>query len=494
MSDLPVPGTVRLVDLAGTSTLRHGADQKDIILVPQPTNDPNDPLNWSKKRRLKSTIMQVVWAFFGAAFINALPPAYLLIEQETEITVANLNLGNGLMYLFFGFGNMLTQSLAINFGRRPAAVLSVFFTTFLVLWSSFMNTPAEWYANRILIGITMSGVECLPELCVTDTKFTHERGFHMGFYNWCLFGGAFVAPIPAGFLAEAVGWRWINRMYAIVGFVLAILTYFFFEETMFYRPDSVDEFLEQRGEKYIDDRDVKSSDGQGGEEQPAPASHATAAEIDQSIPVHSYTHRLKLWGLRDPRQPNNFFKFFFLPLTLLRYPNIVFSGILIGGVLSWFNVLSGTTALVFGSEPYNFGVNMIGLTNLACLIGTTAGCMLSGWLNDYLATWLARRNSGIKEPEARLWAAVIPLILHPAGCILYGVGSAHHIHWVGICFGMGLVTLSIVTASTLALSYDVDCYKEVAGESIVSVINVRNCIGEFISKNHLTLRLVHASC
>ena len=79
--------------------------KKDIILNPQPTNDPNDPLNWTTKRRLQSSVIQMVWAFFCSGFINALPPAYLLIEQETSITISDLNLGNGLMYLFFGFGS-----------------------------------------------------------------------------------------------------------------------------------------------------------------------------------------------------------------------------------------------------------------------------------------------------------------------------------------------------------------------------------------------------
>ena len=200
----------------------------------------------------------------------------------------------------------------------------------------------------------------------------------------------------------------------------------------------------------------------------------------ESLQVHSYTHRLKLWGHRDPRQPNNFYKLFFLPVTLFRYAGIIFSGVLVDGVLSWFNVLLGTTALIFGAEPYNFSANMIGLTNIASLIGTTAGCLISGWLNDNLATWHARRNDGIKEPEARLWAALVPLVLHPAGCILYGVGAAHHVHWVGVCFGMDLLTLSIVMGSTLALSYDIDCYKEVARESLISVIIIRNCMGEYL--------------
>ncbi|CAH0058118.1 unnamed protein product [Clonostachys solani] len=466
MADIPVPGTVQLVDVTGTSTLQHGKSEHDIILVPQPTNDPNDPLNWSPMRKLNSSVWQQIWTFFAAMVINGLTPAYLLIQEETGIPIGDLNTGNGLMYLFFGFGTLLTQPFALNFGRRPAAVISFFITCFLVLWASFMNTVAEWYANRILIGIFFSTIESLIELCVTDTKFTHERGFHMGFYTWSLFGGAFLAPIPAGFLADAFGWRWINRMYFIVAIVVTVGIFFGFEETMFYRHDTVNEFRDAQAHGITTTSPEESTKKEADNTTPS----QSETNMGETYVKRSYVERLKLWGHRDPQQPNNFFKFMFIPIYLLRYPSIVFSGLLVGSVLAWYNVLLGTMTSVFGGAPYHFSANMIGLTYLACVIGTSLGCFIAGWLNDNLATWAARRNNGVKEPEARLWAALVPLILHPAGCILYGVGAANEIHWIGLCVGIVLVTLSIVMGATLALSYTINCYKELAGEVIITVI------------------------
>ena len=51
-----VPGTVHLVDLEGTMRAKHASKgQRDIVLVPAPSNDPDDPLNWSPRRKLLST-------------------------------------------------------------------------------------------------------------------------------------------------------------------------------------------------------------------------------------------------------------------------------------------------------------------------------------------------------------------------------------------------------------------------------------------------------
>ncbi|CAG9954588.1 unnamed protein product [Clonostachys rosea f. rosea IK726] len=68
-------------------------------------------------------------------------------------------------------------------------------------------------------------------------------------------------------------------------------------------------------------------------------STTTSREEGETYIKYSYLEQLKLWGYRDPQQPNNFFKFIFIPIYLLRYPSIVFSGLLMGSILAWYNML-----------------------------------------------------------------------------------------------------------------------------------------------------------
>jgi hypothetical protein len=46
-----VPGTVLLVDTDHGVHGKHLGGDKDIVLVPQPSSDPEDPLNWTPKRK-----------------------------------------------------------------------------------------------------------------------------------------------------------------------------------------------------------------------------------------------------------------------------------------------------------------------------------------------------------------------------------------------------------------------------------------------------------
>ena len=78
------------------------------------------------------------------------------------------------------------------------------------------------------------------------------------------------------------------------------------------------------------------------------------------------------------------------------------------------------------------------------------------------------------EPEYRLWLFCLSLLFLPGGLILWGVGAAHDIHWVGLAFGMGIIGFTNTMGLQLSVSYCIDSYRELSGEAIVTVILIRN--------------------
>lgn len=52
-----IPGTIHLIDINHTLLARHASTgQHDIVLVPSPSDDPEDPLNWPPRRKLLSSV------------------------------------------------------------------------------------------------------------------------------------------------------------------------------------------------------------------------------------------------------------------------------------------------------------------------------------------------------------------------------------------------------------------------------------------------------
>lgn len=89
-----IPGTVHLVDLEGTIRAKHaGGNAADIVLVPAPSSDPDDPLNWSPARKRLSTASQSMYTLMvgiaSAAIYSVLEP----ISGATGLSLSDLNAG-----------------------------------------------------------------------------------------------------------------------------------------------------------------------------------------------------------------------------------------------------------------------------------------------------------------------------------------------------------------------------------------------------------------
>lgn len=104
---------------------------------------------------------------------------------------------------------------------------------------------------------------------------------------------------------------------------------------------------------------------------------------------------------------------------------------------------------VLHAPPYDFGAILIGCAFLSILVGSVIGKLAGGVLSDRTVTFFARRaarkGDGIerREPEYRLYAMILPVLLMLPALVLFGVGWAQRMSWwVPIVFGTGLYYIS----------------------------------------------------
>ena len=245
------------------------------------------------------------------------------------------------------------------------------------------------------------------------------------------------------------------------------------EETNYSRrPVSLLECLEPSPTPLTPNRDFEkgelSSNG-----KPEPVSEPRNATAAAAIPRKRYLDKLKLFRRDDLQKPNGLAGMIWRPLAFLTFPVIFYAGFSYGSNLVWFNVLNATSSLILG-KTYNFRASMVGLSYIAALVGCFLGSFYSGVIGDKVVLRMARRNNGILEAEHRLWLFLPSLLLIPGGLVLWGVGAAHHIHWFGCVFAMGVISLTNIIGLQLSVSYCIDSYKALSGEAMVTVILVRN--------------------
>lgn len=317
-----IPGTVHLVELSESK--KGGA----IELVPRPSADPEDPLNWSTRRKYVAVLMVMIYTF-GTGVPGTLQYSVLSdITRDTGISTASLVQGTGLQFLFLGWGCLVTQPLALTYGRRGVYLMSLLLTVPLMVWTAYSRTAGEWYAHRILIGIITTPIEALPEVSIPDIFFAHERGAWMSLYVFALFGSNFVAPVVAGFFAEAYGWRWTMHFGAIIAAFAFLITFFFMEETMYFR-STLEGLEEEDDAMQISDTGAISTSSAVKKVESASKTDTSVTGVAVFPDRRSFAKRLYPFSNMEGRpSTKSMFQSMILPLPIiLQFPNIAWAGV-----------------------------------------------------------------------------------------------------------------------------------------------------------------------
>ncbi|OQU99867.1 hypothetical protein CLAIMM_05440 [Cladophialophora immunda] len=482
-----IPGTVHLVDLEGTIHARHAAGGKsDIVLVPAPSDHYDDPLNWSPRRKLLSITCLCIYILAVGIASAAIYSVLVPISVATNLTVGDLNAGTGYMFLFFGWGCLVWQSLAQQYGKRPVYLFSLLATMAIMLWAPYTTSNGQWIANKILQGFFGAPIESLCEISVSDIYFTHERGTYIGVYALFLAGSNFFAPVISGFINDGQGWQWVLYWCAIFNGGAFVILFFFMEETNYHRKPLLATEPDENLSEAVSTND-DSIPGAATDPEKTPVTVKSTRDLEssqvnsQSHEKKSFLQRMSLLRKEDLQKKNQLKGMILRPLIFLTFPVIFFSGFMYGAIVCYFNVLNGTASIILSAPPYNFSSSMVGLSYVSCLIGVLAGAYFSGPIGDRFILWKARRNHGVMEPEHRLWLYCALLILIPGGLLIWGLGADHGVHWFGLIFAMGMLAASITIGCQLPVSYCIDSYKDISGDAMVTVIIIRNTMSFAVS-------------
>lgn len=313
------------------------------------------------------------------------------------------------------------QPIALTYGRRGVYLLSTLLTVPIMVWTANSSSTGEWYAHRIIIGIAVAPIESLPEISVTDLMFTHQRATWISAYVLTLFESNFIAPLIAGWLNDAIGWRWTMNFGAIVAAVAFVILFFFMEETLYFRhvtdgTSSISQGVDQASEK------IEPLHGSKDAHQPVSTNDCENTSAGEE-PTSSRSFMSRLMPFRRlPGRPSvsQMFLMMLRPLTIIvKFPCVAWAGFIYGINLSWYQVLNGTASPVLSAAPYNWPSAYVGCIYAGPMVGAVFGCLWAGIAADKLAIYLARRNRGIREPEQRLWPLTIAGVFSAAGLITW---------------------------------------------------------------------------
>ncbi|KAK0936286.1 hypothetical protein LTR29_012124 [Friedmanniomyces endolithicus] len=483
-----VPGTALLRDqsdlpdgLRGVETarLKHGTGRfSHVLLVPQPSDSPNDPLNWPTWRKDMVLFLVGMSAAVVGAYGPMLGPGFVPIAAELGITVEILSQSTAWLILTLGLCVFFFNPAAKIWGKRPIYVVASVVLLIVSIWGSVANTYSSFLGSRILGALGMAPYEVLVQATISDLYFVHERATRIAMWNLFLLCGIAGAGFISGYIIENLGYKWTFGLCAILFGVFGVGIIFFVPETTYIRQGVTSEVLAKTG---IQDQER----GAENEKFDEKGMHVEYRQLSKRITGNGsspdaateapYTYVRSLALFTGRYTDAAIWKIFARPFIMFFYPCVLWAFLIYGTTLTWIVVFSVVNGVIFTAPPYNFSVGQAGLTSLSPFLLCILGEVISGPLNDWICVKMARRNHGIYEPEFRLVLMLVVVVLGTAG--FYGFGATVHYvtHWSGPVLTYGLANMSLAFASTCVFGYVLDCYPRLAEEAFVA-INTRNLL------------------
>ncbi|GAQ39300.1 sugar transporter [Aspergillus niger] len=464
------PGTVTLEDIHGSS----------VVLFPTPSDDPDDPLNWSKARKALNYTFVSLFVLFTFVELDIGFTAWGPMETELGFTVDQLNAGTATNYGGLAVGCFFLLPLARKYGRRPIYIFSSALQLAASVWNAKTYTFGDYIGGMLISGLGGAISEIIVQMTVADLFFVHQHATMNGLFVLFQSVGAFLGPVASGYVVESQGWRWGWWWCVIFFAVMLLCVIFLFEESKFIPILNAQEVIP----------DVQTSGVEGPECSQASKGRLSSDDkqgFERSVEIcatprpgsepKTYLQRMALVTPSD----ESIWPHMWQPVVILfTFPAVTYTALTYGSTLCWFAVMTSLQATYMILPPYNFSSVGIGLMNVAPFIGSLLGFPISGYLSDKSILWLSKRNNGIYEPEMRLWLSLPIIALGPASILMFGLGLAYGAHWVVLAVGYGIFGFVLSCSSGISLSYLMDCYQDIVGDTLVGVVFMRNVIAVIV--------------
>ncbi|KAH7214363.1 major facilitator superfamily domain-containing protein [Fusarium oxysporum] len=470
-----VPGTEIMTEVGG-ARFYHNEDNPDsVVLIPQPTDDPHDPLNWSMFWKTLVIVNQGIFVIASVIPALSIAPLTPVFMQQWEKSLTDVALLTGVTVLLLGYCNFFIIPSCEIFGRRITLLVCALLNFGACIWQATATSYGSFLAARILAGTGASANESVMNVVVTDIFFLHERGKYVGSYFWCYFMGLFLGPIISGAVQEKVSWRIF--FWACTGAqglnIIGLL--FFFPETRRLRNQDPIPAVQGSEQGSNDNAKLEMSSGH------VEFVSSTHIQPPQSGILGSGKPSRAQFGIFqaiDRTAWRSVVRHFFTPAYIFFFPIIFWASMSMGSAANALLAVNLLQSPGLAAPPYNFTPAQVGYANFALVGGGVLGLAVAGPWSDYVSQKATARNKGIREPEMRLWSLTPFIAAAIVGLVAFGVGLQGKWPWPAvIIIGFGFVGVQVVAIPTISITYAIDCYRPISGEIMAIATVCKNTFG-----------------
>lgn len=344
-------------------------------------------------------------------------------------------------------GPFLWAPLAQRVGRSSCIFWGLLGALVCGVWSAVLTHPDDYndfVVSRFFGAFFGSVASAIGAGTIIDLFFLHQRGKAFTCYTLMILFGTFFGPTISGFIVARAPWPvqfWWTV--GVEGFI-AILVFFFLEETTFPRDGKHSPFT--------------------------PPSSYVSNRIATFFPGHKILPRTT-----RRMHPLSSFMIAICPVTII-------TGLFLFIAFAW-AVSTSTLLAIFLQSPLEAGGYAFTPTQNATFtfsqwVSAIAGVCYGYFLNDRIPLWICERRGGRWKPEYRLYTLFLPAgVILPIGLGLFGASLQYHLHFMVLALGTFLIFFAETALVPIAINYVVESFEGHAPEATTALNFYRLALG-----------------
>jgi MFS family permease len=419
-----------------TEMVKH--NDKEYIVLSFATGDKKNPFNWNPwYKRSITTMLNLMTLFIGLA-TTAYSSGINSMCAEFGVPTILGQLGLFTFNIACAIAPMVLAPFCELVGRKIVYASAFLCFSLLFIGLALAKNIATIIGLRLLLGLFGCVGTILVGGTFDDMYEPHKRGRPMAMFAFVAIFGTVAAPIYAGFIDQALGWRWIQGIQGLANVPLLIAIFVFFPET--------------RGGVELHKRAKKLREATGDDRY--------VAEDDIYTP--DIKSMLKASSVKAIRM-------------LVTEPVVFAFGLWIAFCWAVVFLFLSVIPITF-SEKRGWNEGVSGLPYISLAVGT-----FLGWAAHHLQMrkydqLQADENVRI-VPEHRLYGAMFGAVWLPVGLFIYSFTQYGYVSWVGPVIGLAPIAFGIFFVFESTYSYTADCYGETSSSAIAGQGLMRNTLG-----------------
>ncbi|KAJ5096989.1 MFS transporter cpaT, partial [Penicillium angulare] len=405
-------------------------------------NDPENPLNWTKAKKINATISIALITVLTPLGSSMFAPGIPELIADFHLTSTELESFAVSVYLLgYCFGPLIIAPVSEMYGRR--IVYNTCNLIYIIFTIACAVAPeiGSLIVFRFFAGIGGSCPLTIGAGSIADMFVQEQRGSAMAAWAIGPLIGPVIGPVAGGYLSQAKGWRWTFWVLAMASGFVVTTSFFTIKES--YAPT----LLARKAKR-----------------------------------LRKETGNPNLRSVLDTGlDPKRLFKQSIIrPTKMLFLSPIVFLlSLYVALIYGYLYLLFTTFTDVFQSQ-YGFSQGSVGLSYLGIGVGSLIGLFVLGTTSDRLLKYLTVKNGGASKPEYRLPPMIPGTLFVPISLFIYGWTAYYKVHWIVPIIGTGFMGVGMLIAFMTVSTYLVDAYTIYAASAMAANTVFRSLAGALL--------------